>query len=416
MLYLDNASTTMVSDEVAKVITTSMILYGGNPSSVGNTEGQTANLMLKSAEDNIKQHLHITTGGLIFTGSGSEANNLAIKGFYNKYKKYNYNLIVLTSGIEHSSVENSFSAICKDSTDIELYNFATNYDGTVDINYLTNDYDIVSFLNENTEEYSNMIFVSMMMVNNELGTIQDTLKLGKLLSEYENVIYHVDATQALGKVDLKIDESNIDLLTISGHKIHTPKGIGCLYVRDFKNLVPLIDGGHQQHNLRAGTENIPYIMGLEKAIELKSNVNSNNIENINPIFEYTYLKLKQLMKNYEFITLNGNESSLITGIFSVTIDGYDGVQLVEDLNESGISISNGSACNYGDSKPSKVLLNIGLTNEKAYDTIRISLSGNEQDYEIDMFMYAIDKLIKEHFSDIEIKTEHVDDDYEEGSE
>ena len=357
MIYLDNAATTSLSSYVCTQLRGSFGIFG-NPSSA-HKMGVKARDMINRTRKSLLNILSAKSGDVIFTSGGSEANNLAIIGLENYLRKNNKTTII-TSKIEHLSVLNS----CKHMEDkgFNVIYMPVCYDGRIDIEEL----DRVMGLNKDT-----LGLVAIQTVNSEIGTIQNIRDIGDLCDEY-GALFMTDAVQAISHMKIDVEECHIDLLTISGHKIHAPKGIGALYVRDRSILSPIILGGGQEYGLRSGTENVIGIMGLGAALEeLEFNLSSDMVA-MGFMREYTLFLLKNVMKIPYYINCEDSESNII----SLTIPKVEGSSLMLLLNDKNIYVSTGSACSSSKLEASYVLKAIGLLDNEAVCTIRISLPRN----------------------------------------
>lgn len=364
MIYLDNASTTKVDLEVAKVMEKYFVEEFYNPSAIyylSSNLKEKIDLAKQQVLNNFKIDYN---NNLIFTGSATEANNLAILGSI----KSNFKKILFSMG-EHPSVYNVAKNLKEKGYNVVFLNLDKS--GKVDIN---------EFIKEvSTKDVS---FISIMHVSNETGAINNINKLAEIAKEYNpNCIFHSDGVQAYGKINVSLN--NIDLYTISAHKIHGPKGIGALYIKDYKKLKPIINGGGQELNIRSGTENVPAIMGFSY---LSKNINiKENFKLVQSLKDYMVMKLS----NIEGITLNTTESNS-PYIISISFDKIRGETLVHKLEEQDIFISTGSACSSKKLGENRILENMGIDKQKIIGSIRVSLCKNTTLDEIKIFC---DKVI-----------------------
>ncbi len=366
LIYLDHNATTPLKPEVKKTIIDNLDVFGN--ASSHHAFGYEARKRVEDVRNRIIQIIGATDGHVIFTSSGSEANNLALKGIictgnpcrHAIGKDTTFHLI--TSAVEHPSVY--FTADC-------LKNLGAT------VTYLPVDaYGMVDPASLRQAIQPNTVLISIMMANNETGTIMPIEKLGAIARE-RGILFHVDAVQALGKIPVNIEEMNIDLLTLSGHKLNAPKGIGALYARQAIGLCPLIHGGHQELNMRAGTENTLGIFALGSSLDsaIKNGAQeSNEIQNLRD-------RLHQRIENsLDGVHLNGHPDKRLPGTLNLRFDKIDGAAIVEMLAMQGIAVSSGSACSSDSEAPSYVLTAMGLTPEQARSSIRISLGyGNTED-------------------------------------
>ncbi len=375
-IYFDNSSTTKASKKVIKAITKTLKNNYGNPSSL-HRKGIDAEKVLKKTRKKLADKLGVKSKEIFFTSGGSEANNLAIRGIVESYNNRGKHLI--TTEIEHPSVINVFEYL--KNKGFEVSYLSTNENGIISLK------ELKSKLRDDT------ILVSIMHVNNEIGSIQPIKKVAKIIKE-ENPLcfFHVDAVQAFGKVYLAPKKWNIDLISLSAHKIHGPKGIGALYKKENIDITPQIWGGEQEKGIRSGTENIPAIAGFKAALADINNLDKKNPLNqkISKLKEYLLDKLVEKKEKLPDFKLNTPEISA-PQIISLSFSGFRGEVIVHSLEKEGIYVSTGSACHSRKKDKSNTLASIGLTDDLIEGTIRISLSEYNTKKEID---YFIKKLIK----------------------
>lgn len=373
MIYLDNAATTSISYSVKEAMRQAMDLYG-NPSS-SHAMGMQARKMVESVRQKILDFLGAKSGTVIFTSGGSEANTLAIYGVRD-YLKRAGRMTIITSRIEHPSVLN----VC---AEMERLGFHVIYmpvcrDGRIDIEELD------SMMHEHKDDLG---LVSIQTVNSEIGTVQCVSDIGDLCEEY-GVLFHTDAVQAVGHVPVNVVKNKIHLLSMSGHKFYTPKGIGALYVSDTALLSPVIYGGSQEFGLRSGTENTIGIAALGAAIE--------NVDLLFPIWKGQIERLHTLfiqeLENQMTIPYSINGCVDGGNIISLTIPKVEGKALMLMLNQNDICVSTGSACHAASLKPSDVLMAIGLSEQDAVCTIRISFSVDTTEQDIAIAVKKIAEL------------------------
>jgi cysteine desulfurase NifS len=365
-VYLDNNATTPLSESVKKEMINAMDHYG-NPSSI-HDKGKITNEMINKARRHVAFSINCNPRRIIFTGGGSEANNLAIKGIV--YSNKNKQSHIITSEIEHPSVLKTCKWLEKNGCRVTYL--------SVDENGLLNPDDLKNSIEENT------ILVSLMHVNNETGVIQPIEELIKIAHE-KNVLFHTDSVQAYGKIPLNVKELDADLITLSAHKIHGPKGVGALYVKKDIDLQPLINGGDQEFALRSGTENIIGIAGFGKASENIPEMikKMEKIEKIRNKFEI------ELSSIFEKIIINGHKKHRIPNTSNVTIPGYRGESILYSLSKRDIYFSSGSACSAGSADPSYSLIAMGLSEEEAHCSLRFSLG---MDNTIDDIEYVLEEM------------------------
>lgn len=373
--YFDNSATTKPLEEVVEIMKNSLEENYGNPSSLHHL-GLKAEKDIKKYRRIIANSLNVIAEEIYFTSGGTESNNIAIFGSVNSKKRLGNKII--TSKIEHPSVLNPIKYL--ETQGYEVVYLDVNKNGLVDIEQFENT------ISEDT------ILVSLMHVNNEIGTIQPIKKIGDILENtYKNTNFHVDAIQSYEKLDIKPYKSNIDLLSFSGHKIHGPKGIGALYINKKCTINPLIYGGEQERTVRSGTENVPGIFGLGKAVECLHN-------NLEKHSEYLYELRKYFIKNIKEeisdIRINSYvDERCAPHILNISFLGIKAEILLHLLEQDNIYVSTGSACS-SKKKYSHVLNALGLNNEEIEGAVRFSFSIFNTYDDID---YTIQKL-KKHVS------------------
>ena len=368
--YFDHAATTPVRDEVIKEMLPYFGIEYGN-ASVMYSLGRNAKRAIKKAREQVAYALNADINEIYFTSCGSESDNLAIKGF--AYENKNRGNHIITSKIEHHAVLDSCKSLEKEGFNVTYLDVDKN--GIVDIQELMNSIT------------PKTILISIMYANNEIGTIEPIEEIGKIAKQ-KNIIFHTDAVQAIGNAKIDVKKLNIDMLSLSGHKFYAPKGVGALYIRDGIKFRKLQDGGEQESNMRAGTENVAEIVGLGKAIELIY----NEFDNYN-------LKLKELrdyfinsVKNkFDEIKINGDMNKRLSGNANISFKGINGSELLFKLDNFGICASAGSACSTSNPEPSNVLTAIGLEKEYLDGTLRFSFGKDNTKEDVD---YLISKLVE----------------------
>ncbi|WP_336015008.1 cysteine desulfurase NifS [Fusobacterium polymorphum] len=369
-VYLDNNATTKVDEEVVKAMIPYFSEYYGNPFSL-HLFGNETGLAVTQARQTIADILKAKPNEIIFTASGSEADNLAIRGIAKAYKHRGKHII--TSTIEHPAVKNTFMDLMEDGFEITMV--------PVDENGVMIMDEFKKALREDT------ILVSVMHANNEVGSFQPIEEIAKITKE-RKIIFHVDAVQTMGKVEIYPEKMGIDLLSFSGHKFHAPKGIGVLYKRDGVRLARIITGGNQEGKRRPGTSNVPYIVGLAKALQMAvANMKEewNREETLRDYFE------DEVSKRIPEIKINGKGARRLPGTSSITFKYLEGESMLLNLSLKGIAVSSGSACSSDSLQPSHVLLAMGVPAEYAHGTLRFSLSKYTTKEEID---YTIESLVE----------------------
>lgn len=365
MIYLDNAASTRVKNEVIEVIFKTMQSVFANPSSLHQL-GLEAKSLLDNSRKTISQHINCKPNEIIFTSGACEANSLAIQGYMNKHS----HSVLITTAIEHKSIQ----SLCVDRT----YNIRfvhVDNKGRVDLAHLEQ-LCKETYLNG----YSHML-VSIQSANSEIGVIQDIREIGKIVHKY-NGVFHTDATQLFPYQKLNVNELGVDMLSMSGQKINAPKGIGFLYVKDDIDLKPLIYGS-QMETRRGGTENIPYITGLSKAIKLLRYENTH----IQSMRDYLLSKFQNDDLDY---IINGDLENRLPNNISISFKNIEAESLLLLLDMNGICVSSGSACDSKSIQASSVLKAIGVTDDYIHGTIRITLSD---DITFDELDYVYEKII-----------------------
>lgn len=383
ILYLDHSATTPVYPQVIELMVQMMEKDYGNPSSL-HRMGLIAEKSISKAREQVAKVLEVKAKEIIFTSGGTEANNLAIRGIAHQYANRGKHLITTT--IEHPSVLHTFQGLEKEG-------FAVTYLQP----------DVAGFID--LEELkaaltSKTIFASIMHVNNEIGSVQPIAKISQLLKAFnQRIIFHVDAIQSFGKLILKPRLMGIDLLTISGHKIHGPKGIGALYVDQKIELTPLIFGGGQERKFRSGTENVPGIVGLGQAAELIAKERSLKINHLRDLKAWFINQVSHLIPNTK---INGPEKikdieSEISApqIINLSFPGLKAEVLLHALEENEIYISTGSACHSRKHAPSHVLQAIKLSQREIESAIRISLSYQTTREDLQRLLDCLSNLVQE---------------------
>lgn len=347
--YFDHAATTKLNVDVLKTMMPYLTEEYGNPSSIYSL-GRNAKKVIEDARDKVAAILNSKPQEIYFTGSGSESDNTAIKGV--AYANRNKGNHIITSKIEHAAVLDTCKTLEKDGFDVTYLN--VDSEGIINLDELKN------AINDKT------ILISIMFANNEIGTIQPIEEIGKIAKE-NKVYFHTDAVQAVGSID--IDKLNIDLLSLSAHKFYGPKGIGALYVRKGVKFNKIIDGGHQERNKRAGTENVANIVGLAKALEMAY---SKLEENNKHLTELRELYISEIEEKIPYIKVNGHRQKRLPGNANISFKFIEGESLLLNLDIKGICASSGSACTSGSLDPSHVLLALGMSHEVAHGSLRIS--------------------------------------------
>ncbi|MEA2088240.1 MAG: cysteine desulfurase family protein [Patescibacteria group bacterium] len=383
-IYLDYAATTPVDKKVLKAMLPYFKERFGNAMSI-HYFGQEAMLAVDKARSQIAKFFNCFSKEIIFTSGATESNNLAIKGvskfYFLKNKKKPH---IITTQFEHNCVLNSCKTLEKQDRANITY-LPINKDGIVKLDSLK------KAIKKNT------ILISIMYVNNEIGTVQPIKEIGKIIKQKNSkrknkILFHTDATQGINFFDMNVKKLNIDLLSFSGHKIYGPKGVGALYVKKSTPIKSIQDGGGHENKMRAGTHNIPGIVGLGKAIEIIASQNKKK-ENKKMLKLRDYL-IKKVLKEISGSYLNGSLVKRSPNNAHFRIDNVEGEAMLLSLDKEGIAVSTASACSVKDLKPSHVLLAIGLKQEQTHGSLRFTLGRHTTKKKIDTTINALKKTVK----------------------
>lgn len=372
IIYADNAATTKISKEVLDSMMPFLTEEYGNPSSLYSL-GRNAKRAIETAREKIAKQINANSNEIFFTSGGSEANNWAIKSVALSKaalgKKH-----IISSKFEHHAVLHTLDTLQKQGFEITYLDVYENG--------IVKPEDLKNAIREDTA------LVTIMYANNEIGTIQPIKELGKICRE-NKITFHTDAVQAVGNIPIDVVDQNIDLLSISAHKLHGPKGCGCLFVRRGIKMQNLIDGGAQERGRRAGTENVASIVGFAKAIEIACSNMSERNERISKLRD----KLIENALKIDKSILNGDRKNRLPGNVNMCFLGIEGESLLLSLDLKGICASSGSACTSGSLDPSHVLLAIGLPHEVAHGSLRISLSDDNSEADVDYIIEVLPPII-----------------------
>lgn len=371
-IYVDNAATTKVAPEVLEAMLPCFNEIFGNPSSI-YAEGRAAKSAIEKAREQVANAIGANPGEIYFTGSGSEADNWAIRSVAKKYKdKGNH---IITTAIEHHAVLHT----CQD---LEKQGYEVTY-LPVDKFGRVSPEAVKEAIKDNT------ILITIMFANNEIGTIMPIKEIGAIAKE-AGVIFHTDAVQAVGMVPINVEEMNIDMLSLTGHKFHGPKGSGALYARKGIKLGSFITGGAQEKGRRAGTENVAGIVGLGKAIELAT---ANIEEKAEYLTKLRDAYIKRVLELVPHAWLNGDPVNRLPGNANMSFSFIEGEGLLLFLDIKGISASSGSACTSGSLDPSHVLLAIGLKHEEAHGSLRVSLDMENTMEDMEYIAQSVSEIV-----------------------
>ena len=371
-VYFDHSATTSVDPRVVEAMLPFLYEKYGNPSSI-HSFGRETKVALEEAREAVAEFLKVRAADIYFTSGGTESDNLAIKGVaYELKHKGNH---IITSKIEHHAVLHSCEALEKEG---------------FEITYLNPDkYGMVHPESVEKAITKNTILISIMHANNEVGTINPIEEIGKI-AQSKGIIFHTDAVQTFGKLPLNLSKLPIDLMAISGHKIYGPKGIGALYIRKGVRLAQLMHGGGHERNRRAGTENIPGIIGLAKAVELRK----QSFKKENELVKKLRVRLAEgIAKEIPRAILNGHPEQRLAGHLNLSFQGIEGEALLLSLDLKGIAASSGSACTSGSIDPSHVLLAMGVKPELARSSIRFSLGKDNTEEDVDYTLQILPEIV-----------------------
>ena len=368
-IYLDNAATTKVSDEVVSAMLPYFTKDYANPSSK-HEAGKKAREAVEKARKTIANKIVAKQGEIIFTSGGTESNNLTLKGlFFANYPSKNH---IITTKIEHDSVLNT----CKwlEGKGAKVTYLDVDKEGFVEIE------DIKKAITNKT------FLVSVIHGNNEIGTIQNIAAIGKLCKE-KKVLFHTDACQSFAKSLLNVNKQNLDLVTLNAHKIHGPKGVGALYIREGTKIVPLFHGGEHERGLRSGTENVSGIVGFAKAVEIAKQKDVDNMKKLRDML------IKDLLE-ISGAKLNGSVDNRLCNNVNISFKNINGETLLSYLENEGIYCSAGSACMSNSGTKSHVLMALGLNNKEVESSLRISLSKYNTKKEVEFVIDKIKEIVK----------------------
>jgi cysteine desulfurase len=368
-IYMDHGATTKPDPEVVDAMQPYYNEFFGNASSLHST-GQDAAKALNRSRKIIADLIGAKSDEIIFTSGGTESDNLALKGI--AYQKKNTGKHIITSIIEHPAILNTCKYLGENG-------FSVTY-VPVDDQGVVNPEDVAAAINDNT------ILISIMHANNEIGTIQPIKEISKIAHEH-NVLMHTDAVQSVGKIPVNVDDLGVDMLSISGHKIYGPKGVGALYVRKGTRLQSLVQGGAHEFGKRAGTENIPGIVGFAKAVELADQRLDEEGKHLTDLRE---TMIKKILDSIPYSHLNGHPTQRLPNNVHIRFNFIEGESLLMMLNMKGVDVSTGSACSSKSLEPSHVLMALGLPPEEIHGSLRITMGRENTMDEVD---YVVENLI-----------------------
>ena len=374
VVYMDYSATTYTKDEVLKEMLPYFTQHFGNPSSTYGLARETTKA-IDTARERVAKALNCDRSEVYFTGGGSEADNWALKGVaFANVKKGKH---IITTRIEHHAVLHTCEYLQK--LGFEITYLDVDKEGFIDVE------ELKKAIRKDT------ILVSVMFANNEIGTIEPIKEIGKVCKE-NGVLFHTDAVQAIGHVEIDVKEMNIDLLSLAAHKFYGPKGIGALYIRRGVRIDNLIHGGAQERNRRAGTENIASIVGLGKAIEMATTDIEGKTKRLNALRDKL---IDGLLEKVPYTRLNGPRyEGRLNNNVNICFNFIEGEGILLWLDEAGICASSGSACTSGSLDPSHVLLSIGLPHEVAYGSLRLTIGDGTTEEEVDYALEQIPPIIE----------------------
>lgn len=372
--YFDNAATTKVKEEVLEEMFPYFLEQYGNPSSMYFL-GREAKRALEKARKRVSDLINCKPQEIYFTSCGSESDNTAIKGIAYKNKEKGKHII--TSKIEHPAVLHTCQALEKDGFKVTYLN--VDKFGFIDLEELENS------IKKDT------ILISIMFANNEIGTIEQVEEISKIAKNH-NIIFHTDAVQACGNIDIDVEKLGIDMLSLSGHKLNAPKGVGALYVKEGIEFQKFMDGGHQEKNKRGGTENVAEIVGLGKASELAKNNLKKHQEYLKTLRDYYIKNIEEKLPDAK---LNGPRENRLPGNANFSFPGINGEELLIHLDERGICASAGSACTTGTTNPSHVLVAIGLDKNLTKGALRVSFGDENTLEDVDFLVNSLVEIINQ---------------------
>jgi cysteine desulfurase len=371
-IYLDHAATTPTHPEVVKVMLPYFTDAFGNPSSI-YSYGQEAKGAIEEARTKVAELIGARSEEIIFTSGGTEADNHALQGVaYSNENKGNH---IITTPIEHHAVMEACEFLKRRGFRITYL--------PVDEYGLVDPRDVKKAITDKT------ILITVMHASNEVGTIEPISEIGKIAQE-AGIYFHTDAVQAVGHIPVNVDDLSVDLLSISAHKLYGPKGVGALYVRKGTRLVSFMHGGEQEKRRRAGTENVPSIVGLGKAMEIAGQEMGRETEWLN------YLRdklIKGLMERIDHIRLNGHPTKRLPNNVNVSVDFVEGESMILNLDLEGICASTGSACSSASLEPSHVLLSLGLPQEQAHGSLRFTMGRENTEADVERVLEVLPGIV-----------------------
>ena len=372
IIYLDNSATTPIKSEVLQEMMPYLTTEYGNASSLYSV-GRSAKRAIEKARNRVAELLNCNHNEIYFTGGGSESDNIALKGFaYANKEKGNH---IITSKIEHPAILETCKTLERQGFEVSYIN--VKEDGIIDVEELRKSIK------------SNTILISVMTANNEVGTIQPIEEIAKIAHD-NNIVFHTDAVQAIGNVKIDVEKMRIDMLSLSSHKINGPKGVGALYIKNGIEVEKFINGGHQEKDRRAGTENVAGIVGLGKAAEIARKNMETHIRNLSKVRDYY---IKKVQKEIPNIRINGSMENRLPGNANISFKGVNASELIFKLDERGICVSSGSACSSGNTNPSHVLTAMNVPEVYLNSAIRTTFGDNNTFEQVDYVVKILKQII-----------------------
>ena len=372
IIYLDNSATTPIKSEVLQEMMPYLTTEYGNASSLYSV-GRSAKRAIEKARNRVAELLNCNHNEIYFTGGGSESDNIALKGFvYANKEKGNH---IITSKIEHPAILETCKTLERQGFEVSYIN--VNENGIIDVEELRKSIK------------TNTILISVMTANNEVGTVQPIEEIAKIAHD-NNVVFHTDAVQAIGNVQIDVEKMRIDMLSLSSHKINGPKGVGALYIKNGIEVEKFINGGHQEKDRRAGTENVAGIVGIGKAAEIARKNMETHIRNLSKIRDYY---IKKVQKEIPNIRINGSMENRLPGNANISFKGVNASELIFKLDERGICVSSGSACSSGNTNPSHVLTAMNVPEVYLNSAIRTTFGDNNTFEQVDYVVKILKQII-----------------------
>lgn len=372
-IYLDHSATTPVDPEVIKAMNNAMESSWGNPSSI-HADGRNAKFLIEEAREKVADLMNAAPDEIHFTSGGTEADNWAVRGIAHSHKEKGNHII--TAATEHPALLDSCKELEKEGFDVS-YLFTDSKGGV-------HPHDLEAEIRPDT------ILISIMHSNNEVGTINLLHKYAEVAHE-AGILFHSDMVQSYGKLPIDVKQLDLDLASVSSHKIYGPKGVGALYIRPGVEVKQLLFGGHQERNRRGGTENVPGIVGFGKATELRASRLEEDSIKLKILASSLYERLSEEVGG---VKINGHPTRRIPGHLSMMFDGVDGEALLMNLDTMGISASAGAACSSGAVKMSSVLKAIGLSEDEALSTLRVSFGRDNNEEDVNSVVEAIKEQVE----------------------